>query len=822
MFTRIVILALFAGFWLLAPRQGQAATEDLRFLTVSLSPQARVQPGGLVVLTAMVANRGADTAEAILVANVEGETDRQSARRVVVRGKQQSQYDVYVNLPTSIIGKEFVTIELTLVAQQDGREVLLKRDGAPVSYSVKLAVAKTNTHAGLAVPSEPQALPAWYWPGTPVYASYELAIATRLQAGNTRLTANYDRESPPIGINDLQGLDVFVVADERVLHDASTRAALKHFAGSGGRVWLMLDNLAEQTVQSFLAPGQSLAVIDEVDINDFVIDVASPNVRLAEIDRTVSLEDPAKLKRIVQSGGKVLASVDGWPAIVSMPSGYGEVVISTLQSSAWIRPRTQQPSTSSLFQSPYEVRPWAVQFASAVNDVRRPLPMSDTETEYPLQHIGNPIVPRSWVAVALLSFCAVIALSGFVKFLGVDLLWIGIAAPVLALLFGGALLIASTTIRSDKVDSVSRLQIVEFSGNGTKANVREKAAVYLNSNESMSLISQSEGVAIAEGVSSGVTRFLTDDFGKWQLSNENWRPGTWRYESNYTLDTPPLIATAELTEKGIKIVPPAGLPGGLSDPVIGYVAGDLLLCSSDGDTFSSDGSLVADGSRWIDAAFVTDEQQRRMEVYSKYFSFDERTLPLERVLFGWTDTWPAGPQWDKQLKQQGSALVALPLQIKQPAVGQEIFVPHGLIKLKRDVASSGQTFSYNELTGEWADELTIGATAGLRLELPAQVLPMQVDEIQLSLDMTAPHRDVVLYAVVGQSKQEILQLKNPSLPVNETIRDPELLKAMGEGSLRLELSVSERTDVSENQPTSNVVAWRVRHLRASVSGQRRE
>ncbi len=157
--------------------------------------------------------------------------------------------------------------------------------------------------------------------------------------------------------------------------------------------------------------------------------------------------------------------------------------------------------------------------------------------------------------------------------------WIGWLAPSLAVATSLSLLLAASWVRRDIPESVSRLQLIDVGDDGSFAVVREQSGVFLDRQSPMQLDSQIDGVMrSSEAVTSGVRRFTVDDFEDWNVSNEAWPPGSWRYQSEFAKPTSDLTVLGSLTEAGLQLEMPAELPAPLEDPVLSFVGGDPLLC----------------------------------------------------------------------------------------------------------------------------------------------------------------------------------------------------------------------------------------------------
>lgn len=813
-FSRTLALSLL--FFL--PSIGLAQRSTLRFVTASRPPNSRVQAGAILTVVAKIANEGDAMAEGTVVASVQGTTSEQSARKIYVPPKTERQFDVFIQMPSSLEGLSSIEVDLTIEVTDGGRRVMLDNNGTPASYSMVFTVDKFPTLAGLALDEEPNQFPDWYWPQDNLYDSYELAVATRIDSGNTRQTANYDFRPLPLSQADYSAMDVVVISEEKTLYDASVIESLKNHLTVGGRVWIMLDRIDSSLIRQLYGSGQSCETIDEIQLNDFTVEVAATNSPLSEADRSHSVVNSIGFKRVIQTGGRISHSVDGWPAAIWMKVGYGDLLLTTLSSEAWIQPRTEQVSHDQRYHSSYTAQLWASEFAGQVNEKRSSRPLT-TSVDYPLRLIGNPVVPRSWVTIALSSFCLLVLSCGVWRFVAGDLSWLGVIAPALSIGVSCLLIVSSSWVRRGIPESVSRFQIVEVSDDGRSAITREQAAVHLDASRSMTLISSVDGQAAASNtVSTGIRRFEVDDFHSWGLSNQNWPPGPWRYNSDYILPTDSMFVTANLTNNGVEMQLPAGLPSRMQDAVLRYAPGNAVLCTDDGENLVAD-SVAASGERWITGSIISDEQQRRLEIYQEYFRPTERSNTLSKTLYGWTEVWPQGPAWDSDLEQKGSALVALPVRLRRPPVGTTVKVPHSLIKLQRNSSDASQTFAYNDVTGEWVDELTVGANARLQFVLPTQTVPIKTGTIELTLDIKAPHRNVRILAETDTGPVELANLESPSLPWRSTIGEASVLESANDGILDIVLEVSERTDVASASTTTNVVAWQVNYFHASISGE---
>ena len=792
------------------------SNQGLELVSAARLPQSKVVPGGVLVLQATARNTADEWSEGVLVVTVDGRVHRQSARRIALAPGDTEQVDIYTSLPQSIAGKSTIEVKVTLFVDYGDGEVVQDSDGRPAEYTMTFSVLGSEPLAAFIMDQKPSPRPHWYWPPAQPHTSYELAVAGRIDAGLTRQTTNFDQRILPLNQADWSSIDVIVLSEAGAFNDAAFTDAIKKYVDGGGKVWVMLDRVPTDVVRPVLAPEQICETVDEVERTSFTVEQLGSAARLKEVDLQVTSATPYKLKHVVQSGGRVTHRIDGWPAAIWMKRGYGEILLTTLDCGAWIEPRAN-PSSDPRFSAAYTSRVWASLLAISINAAKANEPLPDLE--YPLQQIGNPVVPKLWVTLTLAAFCALLAGLGVWRTVNGGLRLIGLAAPALAILVGAGLLLVSTVVSRDIPETIAKLQIVQVAQDGKSAMVREQAAVYLERSADMILESNLDGGAVVdESLTSGVQRFDVIDFQRWQLSNQTWPSGAWRYRTNYSFLTEDLVVCAKLAKDGVHLTMPA-LPSELQDPVLSFCVGDPIPCQSAGESLFLDGSLTAKGGRWIAGTILNDEQQRRLGAYQAYFESSDRGAMTGRTLYGWTKLWPQGPHWSRELRQRGSSLISLPLRLERPEPGQPIYIPHGLIQLQKNPDHFGSTtFAYDESSGEWEKGLTIGVEARLRVALPPEVLPFEASSIEIVLDIEAPHRNVSLACELPSGPVELIRLSNPSLPRPFTVSDPRVLRAVRNGALDIVLAVSDRTDV-EDSATSSVVAWHVDSLAVSFHGQ---
>jgi hypothetical protein len=810
---RFYLAWMFACCW---PSASLSAADGLTFSGIRLTTQSRVVPGGILVLVAGVANQGSEFAEGTILITIDEIPHLQSARNVALLPGQREQLDLLVQVPRP--AAEHATLHLTakMMIPYGDSQVILTRDGTPAISTLTIAVSSGRI-MGIAMEPPAPALPTWFWPSPTASSDYDLVAAARVDASRNRMAATFETQPLPLNQVEWSDFDLFVISDATPLNDPAAVDALRQFMTAGGRVWIMLDRVSCHLIRPLLGPDQTCEVVERVEINDFsVVDHRVAN-QISDQDRMVHSELDIPMVRVLHSGGQVHHWVDGWPASIFMDVGYGQLALTTLGSDAWIEERLDNTSQDPTLQSGYQVRSWGSHLPFDMNAPRAELPLSQS-SDYPLGLIGNPIVPKQWVAIALCGFGAVVAGMGLWLASVRRLVMIGVLVPSVAMMASVSLLLAATWVRRDIPNCVSRLQLIDVSVEGDYALIREQAAVHLDASSAMELHSDTDGIArTSESIDSGVGRYVISDFQRWQMDNADWPPGVWRYESKYAVATSDLVVAGRLTRNGLELQIPSGLPSVVQDPVLEFVTGNPMLCRSSAMAVEVDNHLSIDNGRWIAGTLVSDEQQRRLEIYDEFFQPDERLQRPGRRLYGWTTLWDSA-NWSRDLNQLGSALIALPVTLARPATGAEIFIPHGLVQLQRKAGEIGKTSAFNNRTGKWRSEVSTATRAELEFLLPSEVIPFAATAIELELDINAPRRSVTISVPTRAGTIELASLQSPSLAWTKTITNPDVLHAARDGRLEVVVDVSRPAGTSALSTAANAVTWHIDYFHANLHG----
>ncbi len=392
------------------------------------------------------------------------------------------------------------------------------------------------------------------------------------------------------------------------------------------------------------------------------------------------------MKRLVQAGGNGTHSIDEWPAAITFDIGYGQLIVTKLDSSGWISIRSKSANRDPLLDSNYTMHPWAKQLAGTIAGVaRNPTPLS-RQVNYSVHRLGTAVIPWLWVLLVLGSYCLVLITVGVVQYSGGRLASMGVIVPISAVIVAAMMVMSRNSINPDQSEIVSRFQLAEYSSDGSSAQVTEQAALKLNRVRNVRLQGTGLGntkpyIANESESPPGVFQQSQSDFGNWALGNYAWPAGVSRVQSDYRIYCEYITVSAELTSSGFQLNLPIG-QAKLEDAILWFTRGNPMLVSSAAKPLFSSGEIKVGKQRWILSNLMTEEQNRRLEMYQTLFGDDSsRTRPARR-LCGWSELIETVRAPDA-LKQIGASLQSMPVVLQRPEAGVEVELPYGLIELRQ-------------------------------------------------------------------------------------------------------------------------------------------
>src|SRR5262249_19527046 len=164
-------------------------------------------------------------------------------------------------------------------------------------------------------------------------------------------------------------------------------------------------------------------------------------------------------------------------------------------------------------------------------------------------------------------------------------------------------------------------------------------------------------------------------------------------------------------------------------------------------TFSAGPDDVLPLDHFLSGAVLSDQQQRRQELYRKFLERPKvRRLQDRPVLLAWARPVDAPFALAPNPRTAGTALLVIPLELERPAPGTRVTIPGPLLAYGRMVQGTPVP-----LDPEGAQKADIP----LRFQVPSAVLPLEVERARLVVRIRAPSRRITISGQVGENAVEL-------------------------------------------------------------------
>jgi len=634
----------------------------------------------------------------------------------------------------------------------------------------------------------------------------QLARTVRASAGLSEYVSVCSEGPLGLAPEALEGMDVAIVAGDRLARDPAGLAALRRWVEGGGRAWVMLD----RTNPDALAPltGDPVPVVERVGLTRVALRAPGtdePPPRAFEVPVPHARAVPAPTDRVLLLNGD-------WPAAFVRRAGRGRIVFTTLGGAAWARPRGANES------SPFKNLPDFPRPDSNVLGLLGELVPPMEPDPFPpeafapllLDDVGYSVVGRGTALLVLGAF--VVALAG--GFAAVRRArrpglagWAILASAALACVALVALGELKRRSVPPAVGVSALVEVVPGTGGATATGVY---AVY-NPAPGPVALGTADGAQLGlddRGLDGSARTRAETDAGAWKWDGlalpAGARTGTFRA----ALPAPGTRAVARFGPNGIEGTFAAGPFRGAADMVFSPQAREPLAVrlGADGAFALASADALPPGA-FLPGALLSDKQQRRQDVYRQLHAgkalqhYDGRD-----VLFAWTDPVEPPLLRAEGARVVGGALLAVPVEFERPAPGSRVLVPRGLVPFRRWSAD-----------GKTRPAVTAGTSAvpDMRLwfQLPASVLPLEVERVTVFAHVRAPFRRATIGGVRDGATVPAFAGPVPVEPFRTEITDPALLRPDADGGLLLDFKLSAAEGGPDGTP------WKIEALALEVVGR---
>lgn len=652
-------------------------------------------------------------------------------------------------------------------------------------------------------------------PDSAASESLRLARTFREARGlSERISIVRERSLPPLA-EAFDGIDHFVLASNHLAGDPLGRQALRRWVLNGGTLWVFLDRVDPEVVAPILGEGLQFQIVGRTGLT--TTRMRMPKVANAPVE-TRKFDRPVDLVQVALAGPEtVWYEVSGWPAAFSQPVGRGRVVFTTLGARGWYRPRTARDPRSRFASHPdLPVAGDPLQSLSSRLHPEAPPQEVAAEDLAPLlgAEVGYEVVGRraAWVVLGV-----------FVLGLIAAVLWlrwtrmpelIGLGAPVVAALAAAAFVAAGVKSRQAVPPTAAAVAVVSISPDSGEENWRGLFGVYRPESGAVELRSERGGRVDIDrsGLEGAARRRVETDLGAWHWEGLTFpagvRVGPFRASGRTKVSAP-----ARFGAGGLEGRLNTGAFRNPADAVIQTRAGTTLAVRLDPDgSFRIESADALPPGQFIPGAVLTDRQQRRQELYRRFFAAQPPN-PYEDRLFVWMEADELPFEVPGAARTVGQALCAIPLRYEAPGEGP-VTVPYGFAPFV--AVADGRTYPPKL-------EHSAPIRMRLRFQLPDWGRPFAVERATLRARVRSPGRKVSVFGVADGRPVLIREQFHPVEPVRVEVTDPKLLRTDPEGGLYLELAISERLGpdgredpVRLNEP---MLEWKVEELGLEGAGR---
>lgn len=761
---------------------------------------------------------------------------QQYARRLWLPAKSRRSTSFPVlapgNLPRS---KDFVDIRTQLLNRTGSSEVFVKNASGQMLGDAVLPTGFERPVTGLIDDAEDE-------------LCGDTVVAMRLVRNLTRRVSALSGPFIPGTLEGVQGLDQLVLCSDRIAHDSGGLSAVREWVHSGGRLWIMLDQVNADTVSALLGDGLTFQEVDRVRLTKFTVNSYWPGI-VSEKGHELEFVEPVEFARVVAPQGDIMHKIDGWPASFFLNVGRGRVLCTTLAARAWIRHRlpSDPKVTDVLRDSRFLANECLTELAFEFMGQPRAQPALEPMAfqEFVSEQIGYRIVSRGLVLLVLGGFCVgVIGLGVWLAYRQslVHLGWLG---PLTAIAAAIILIVVGYGMRSSVPPTVAMAQLAEVSRDADDIQVTGLMALYQQSAAATTLGAENGGIFSPDmsGQEGKARRMVWTDQSAWHWENlvlpAGLRLAPFSYSGKLTA---PISARAAFGPQGLVGTIESGPFKNIADGLIAMPGAPLMAVqlTPDGKFTAGSGDVLA-SAEFIGGNLLNDDRRRRRAIYRQLLekpggdpaddpedrppSLQDtpiRTYPNQPTLLIWANALDLRFQLPPEMVKVGSALIAIPLSFESSAAGTPLVIPAPCLTFQ----SVGNSGAYSNAEKRWLGPLSNSSKTNLKFLLPAAVLPLQLKRAVLTIDINAPGRKLDVSAGPASNLVPLATYQSPVGTLRIEITKPEALVIDASGGLLLNLEVGSAPSDNARKyggagarDESIAAVWKIESVQLELAGE---
>lgn len=822
--TRFVLLAFVLILLArVAMSQEQAVEGQLRLRPIGYATPVPPRAGHWWAMPVEVENRSDRAQQAEVVATVGDTTRAEYSTAISLAAGQTQRQDVWLKFPETASPGDSVTIGVTLRKRTDRGEIIVHQAGEPVVQEVTIPMSDQQIVTAWLPAPPPEKPYHWAWRPDARDHAEELAVAVRESVELSPSMVRFDTEPLPIDVWRWQAIDNVIVQDEHLLRDLAACAAMRQWLSAGGHAWIDLDLVDPEAIEPLLGDLWRCEVVGPVELSRYAVGTKLLPEYAVE-PQPVARERPVRLVRLIQRGGEVTHSVDGWPAVIRVPVGEGEVWLSTLSADGWFRP---QPAAAASTEGKRALETWVPAFISRFHQVPQGGAADPLQASPAAAMVGYAVPSRLAVFGSLLSFVLATGLAGAWLSRRGQLERIGWCVPLITLA-ASAPLFASASVRRRAVpDTIARVQYADVQPGAGQVSIEESGAVFLSRSSAIDM-SFPAGTAYEPfpKVQSQVPyRLREQGSGALHLRVNSWPAGLRGLEGRFQHPVGHAAALGHFDAHRLVIEMPPSLPEGAADALLVAPPTRPWVLSRTGENrfeLLAETSTEPAGIRSVDR-LVSQDQRRHQEVYRELFAGERPERVLRKpAIFVWSRPWSSPIQTDHEFVLRGEALNRLHLRLVPPEPGSKIMIPSALLP----VAPTRETVNDPTVQEIAAGGAHIPATQPKRwsmvFQLPPETLPLRIERARFSVRLQAPKRTVAIAGVDREREQSWGSFDSPAGTVTRTLDGEDVVYDPEQGTIVVQFDVSaaaaDPEPAEEEDADAQPPAWQVQQPTLQVTG----
>jgi hypothetical protein len=844
------LISLLVGLWgvglwgMLDPAIGNSQ-EPIELVTASINGGSAICPDRWTSFQATVANNTDQDVELTLLTAFADRPFDQYGRKFLVPASSRRQVWYPLFVPFVDKNTTQVNFHTFLYEQRNGQQVAVRKTTDHLFLESPKSVRHGQMETGILFKDTLELMS--------MDAPYEAVLAFRGSQGYDRVTMGFlpSQWMPRIPENLLH-LDNLVVTDDQLIeHPQMTRAVHDWIVG-GGRCWIMLDRTGVDVTRQLLGGQCDLELVERVSLTSLELHETLTRTNYATVAKR-EFELPVDMCRVLATNVETIYEIDGWPAAFWVDVGKGKVLVTTINSKAWLRPRDDEDMRAiARTKAEHEMNDTNFSVIAPLTHVgldffHRPndpklTPDALQKKELISQHetsIGFVISSKRQLLYLFGGFLMSLLLGGIYLWRTERLERMLFLTPIVSMITAGAVVAMGMQARAKTDRNDVETQILRLDSTGESYVAEGLISLVNNSQLSDQVLSRHGGrFELTNNLSEGQNRqWLWTDIDQWSIDNNRFPRGM-IHSSIHVTDrmVEPITAHWQLQDNGITGQIHAG-DKPIEDAVFLTHRGFIPLEVDSQGRFQIAGGEKNEGKQMLFTTLLSESRIRHRDLLELMFS-DHNGLQAFRqpaVAF-----WSAGVDAGFKLGERSppDALFIVPAQMTPPGSQSQIHLPDVLLEydsvnkprpeLAPELSANGsegsQQFSntrsgiYDGGADVW-QQLSVQTDLTLRVKIPEYALPLKVEKLTVLVDALAPEMKFS-FCIYSQDKQ--FPIGKPQTGQGRllwSVSDPELLSLDDRGGLTIGLKIDASNQTKLESMRGMVPSWTIKDVYFDVLGR---